>query len=131
VTADCDAACVAEAPRLIAPRDGEIDVPRNAVVMLRWQGAPAPDLDDAVLLQTQGGATVPVEVVPVRWMNPHVHAVRLRPVAPLAPATIYTVRRADGARPGPALGTFTTGDAVDLTPPEPPSYEVLVVTGEP
>jgi hypothetical protein len=112
----------------MVPADGAGGVPLNAYVRLTYWGDPAgvptTGFED-VILQPVGGMAVPLTVgttsLPGAW------TITVRPIDPLLPMTTYQVLSAykatcvtysDCTAPGRELvGTFTTGNASDVTPP--------------
>src|SRR5262245_18153251 len=79
---------------LIAPADGDTDVPLNAQVIVRWDGADLgvslPALTPFVL-RGPDATDLPAEVTYVAWASPRMASVVLRPLAPLQASTAYTV----------------------------------------
>jgi len=95
---------------IVSPRDGATDVPRNAIVIARYDsGAGRIVVRDAV------GIEVPtrLDVQPARRPSTMVFAV---PLSPLAANTTYTAVLEDELR-SDAVVTFATGDDEDHIPP--------------
>src|SRR5687767_3930165 len=83
-------------PQLIAPVDGELDVPTNGFVAVRLSNYPggrgAGDLARLALgVRIAGDAGVATSTVSPPHLNPNVWPLRLLPAAPLAPNTRYEV----------------------------------------
>jgi len=110
-------------PLMVSPRDGEVDVPTNAIVSLRWEAWPTGGPAELVtLMRAIDGAVVPVAITRVAFANFFVIVLRLEPQAPLDAGMQYQVLRSDGT----AIGVFTTGASSDVTPPDPPTVMATV-----
>jgi MYXO-CTERM domain-containing protein len=113
------------AGRTVSPEDGAVGVPRNARIEVAYDthgGDPGSTLE----LRVQGGATVAVTVTTPRTIG---FARLLTPTEALAASTTYELldtlalpceseHASDCIGEAVVIGTFTTGDALDTTPPE-------------
>jgi hypothetical protein len=103
---------------LVAHETGAANVPLNAMVHVHLEGG-APDAERWLFLETFAGEPVDVTFDLAPWSNSHDTPVRMIPTVPLLPRTTYRLRKL--AIPLPTgtdvVGTFTTGDSRDDTPP--------------
>jgi hypothetical protein len=122
VSYSCSHQCFIEAPLMVSPFNGEGDVPRNAVISLRWF-APVRSLGGdplAIGIRTlSGGIPVEADIESVEFANSFVTVVREIPRAILESDTDYEVFRAVD-EPVVVIGTFRTGSQTDSTAPREP-----------
>jgi hypothetical protein len=103
--------------------DGEQGVPLNTIVLMRWDdgilGTGGPEQLISVVLRGPDGLPVPAVVTNQGWGSKYMAAIELRPSAPLAPATTYTVAYENDTHPvdQPLHASFTTGSAEDHDAP--------------
>jgi hypothetical protein len=114
----CSHRCFTPWPMLVAPASGATNVPLNAIVHVHLEGGTG-EPERWIALETAVGQPVEVTLELPPWSNAHDTPVRIIPTALLQPRTTYRVRKTllllpDGTD---IVGTFTTGDLVDATPP--------------
>lgn len=112
----------------VALEDGAV-LPTNAVIAMRWKRFPGGSDQLAPLyLADESGEEVALVAERLPWERPDVEALRLRPVAELAPGTRYELRRpAIDEGDYWVLAWFVTGDGPDVEAPSAPSVGRVIV----
>lgn len=116
-------------PYLVAPADGEIDVPLNPAISVHWPTYPTGVDPQNFHLRDGAGADVPLSGTIVGTWGAGdypITSLRLVPLAPLLPATTYQLVHVQVDLTAP-IGSFTSGTAADTDVPASPSLQAVDV----